>query len=65
MSHKQVAGFADPSMIIEGEKKIDRVSNKRKLEDKSRLRKVYQNGKAIMYLKLTAQSFIQSCFNGI
>lgn len=63
VSHKQVAGFADPSLIIEGDKGVNRVGLKRKLEDTSSTRDIYQNGKSIMYLKLTAQSFIQSCFN--
>lgn len=64
MTHKQVGGFADSSLLLEGEKKGTRYGQKRKLEDKGAVRKVYQNSESIMYLKLIAQSFIQSCFNG-
>ncbi|KAI9361536.1 timeless protein-domain-containing protein [Pilaira anomala] len=63
ISHSQVGGFADPTELIEGQKKTNRSGRKRKLEDKSLTRKVYQNNQSLMYLKLTAQSFIQSCFN--
>ncbi|KAG2232960.1 hypothetical protein INT48_008053 [Thamnidium elegans] len=63
VSHSQVAGFADPTLLIEGQKQSGRTGKKRKLEDKALVRKVYQNAKSIMYLKLTAQSFIKSCFN--
>lgn len=59
-----MAGFADPTLLIEGQKRSGRAGIKRKLEDKSLVRKVYQNGQSIMYLKRTAQSFIKSCFNG-
>ncbi|KAG2212278.1 hypothetical protein INT47_001637 [Mucor saturninus] len=63
VTHKQVGGFADPAVLLEGEKKETRSGVKRKLEDKGALRKVYQDGLAFKYLKFTAQSFIKSCFN--
>ncbi|KAI9486114.1 MAG: timeless protein-domain-containing protein [Benjaminiella poitrasii] len=63
ISHRQEAGFADATTLIENEKKINRVGIKRKLEENITKRKVYEDRKALMYLKLTAQSFIVSCFN--
>ncbi|KAI7903689.1 timeless protein-domain-containing protein [Cokeromyces recurvatus] len=63
ISHRQEAGYADAATLIEGEKKINRIGVKRKLEENITKRKVYENRKALMYLKLTAQSFIVSCFN--
>ncbi|OBZ88075.1 Topoisomerase 1-associated factor 1 [Choanephora cucurbitarum] len=62
VSHKQEGGYADYDYLLETEKKKSRVG-KRKLEDKMRYRKVYQDAKALMYLRLTAQSFLFSCFN--
>lgn len=64
VSHKQEGGYADASYLIEGDKKETRVGKKRKLEDMITSKKVYENRKSLLYLKLTAQSFIKSCFNG-
>jgi hypothetical protein len=64
VSHKQQAGYADLSELVDGEKKENRVGVKRKLADPIKPRKVYQNPRALMYLKATAQSFLESCFNG-
>ncbi|CEP15228.1 hypothetical protein [Parasitella parasitica] len=63
VSHKQVAGFADSAFLVEGDKKINRVGNKRKLEDRLIPKKVYQNRKALKYLRSISQSFLTSCFN--
>ncbi|EIE80838.1 hypothetical protein RO3G_05543 [Rhizopus delemar RA 99-880] len=63
VSHKQQAGYADLSELVDGEKKENRVGVKRKLADPIKPRKVYQNPRALMYLKATAQSFLESCFN--
>lgn len=63
VSHKQVAGFADSAFIVEGDKKTNRVGKRRKLEDTLIPKKVYQNRKALKYLKTISQSFIISCFN--
>ncbi|KAI8366587.1 timeless protein-domain-containing protein [Blakeslea trispora] len=62
VSHRQEGGYADDDYLLETEKKKTRVG-KRKLEDKMHYRKVYQDAKALMYLRLTAQSFLFSCFN--
>jgi hypothetical protein len=64
VSHKQVAGFADPATLVQGDKIENRIGLKRKLEDKTAVRKVYKNKKALKYLKQTVQAFIVSCFNG-
>ncbi|KAG1470777.1 hypothetical protein G6F56_002487 [Rhizopus delemar] len=63
ISHKQQAGYADLTEIVDGEKKVNRVGRKRKLADETRPKKVYQNLRSLMYLKATAQSFLESCFN--
>ncbi|KAI9268791.1 timeless protein-domain-containing protein [Sporodiniella umbellata] len=63
VSHKQQAGYADLTEIVDGEKKESRNGRKRKLADETRPKKVYQNLRSLMYLKATAQSFLESCFN--
>lgn len=64
VSHKQVAGFADSAFVVEGDKKINRLGKRRKLEDMITPKKVYQNRKALKYLKAISQSFLITCFNG-
>ncbi|KAI8992116.1 timeless protein-domain-containing protein [Mycotypha africana] len=63
ISTKQQAAFADPAELFDASKKENRVGTKRKLGDGIRIQKVYQNRKSLMYLKLTAQSFLIACFN--
>ncbi|CAO3669876.1 unnamed protein product [Rhizopus microsporus] len=63
--HKQQAGFADVSELVDGDKKISRVGLKRKLADEIGARKVYQDSRCLLYLKATAQSFVETCFNAL
>ncbi|KAI8970854.1 timeless protein-domain-containing protein [Pilobolus umbonatus] len=65
ITHKQEGGFAELNKLLDEEKKNNNRGRKRQLENEYAIQKVYQNRKALTYIKQTARSFLETCFNAL